>query len=115
VANAVKFTPGGGVVSIRAEYGEGGGLVLVVSDTGIGIDRVAIDSLCEPFVQANSSISRRFGGTGLGLAISHKLVAMHGGTLTIDSALGQGTTVRAGFPAARVIARPRRMAVDVMR
>jgi signal transduction histidine kinase len=115
LANAVKFTPGGGVVSIRAEYEEGGGLVLVVSDTGIGIDRVAIDSLCEPFVQANSSISRRFGGTGLGLAISHKLVAMHGGTLTIDSALGQGTTVRAGFPAARVIAGPRRMAVEVMR
>jgi signal transduction histidine kinase len=115
LGNAVKFTPGGGVVSIRAESEEDGGLVLVVSDPGIGIDRMAIASLCEPFVQANSSISRRFGGTGLGLAISHRLVAMHGGTLTIESALGQGTTVRAGFPADRVVAGPRHMAVNVVR
>ena len=105
LANAVKFTPGGGRVSIRIESNQDGGLVLVVSDPGVGIDQMVIASLCEPFTQANSSISRRFGGTGLGLAISQRLVVMHGGTLTIESALGQGTTVRANFPADRVVGR----------
>jgi signal transduction histidine kinase len=105
LANAVKFTPGGGMVSIRIETERDGGLVLVVSDPGVGIDPAAIASLCEPFTQANSSISRRFGGTGLGLAISQRLVVMHGGTLTIESALEQGTTVRASFPRVRVVGR----------
>ena len=104
LANAVKFTPADGVVTIRIEHAANGDLVLVVSDTGIGIDPVALTSLCEPFVQADASIARRYGGTGLGLAISRKLVAMHGGALTIESAVGQGTTVRARFPASRVVA-----------
>ena len=85
----------------------GGGLTFAVTDTGIGIEPAALASLCEPFTQADASISRHYGGTGLGLAISRKLMTLHGGTLTIDSTLGQGTTVRIGFPAARVIEMPR--------
>lgn len=105
VTNAVKFTPGGGVVSIRIEQAANGDLVLAVADTGIGIDPAVLTSLFEPFTQADASIARKYGGTGLGLAISRKLVDLHGGALTIESALGLGTTVRVTFPAARVVAR----------
>jgi len=102
LSNAVKFTPNGGVVSLRIEHAEAG-VTLVVTDTGIGIDADALQSLCEPFHQADASISRKFGGSGLGLAISQKLLALHGATFTIESVPGQGTTVRAKFPPERVV------------
>jgi signal transduction histidine kinase len=104
LSNAVKFTPEGGRVSVRAEQTDSGGLFIVVADTGIGINPVALASVGEPFVQADASRSRRFGGTGLGLAICRKLAALHGGDLTIESSPGKGTTVRVIFPAARVVA-----------
>jgi signal transduction histidine kinase len=102
LSNAVKFTPDGGVVSLRIEHASEG-VALVVTDTGIGIEAEALQSLCEPFHQADASISRKFGGSGLGLAISRKLLALHGATLTIESTLGQGTTVRANFPFGRIV------------
>jgi signal transduction histidine kinase len=107
LTNAVKFTPEGGLVSIYTERAANGDLVLVVADTGIGIDAAVLPTLCEPFTQADGSISRRYGGSGLGLTISQKLVVLHGGTLTIESTLGQGTTVRAAFPANRVMTNSR--------
>ena len=76
---------------------------MVVTDTGIGIEAEALQSLCEPFQQADASISRKFGGSGLGLAISRKLLALHGATLTMESTSGQGTTVRANFPPERIV------------
>jgi signal transduction histidine kinase len=103
LTNAVKFTPSGGMVSIRAERTDAGELAVIVADTGIGIDPAALPRLCQPFVQADASTSRRYGGSGLGLAISNRLVALHGGTLTIASALGQGTKVCVNFPASRVV------------
>jgi signal transduction histidine kinase len=102
LSNAVKFTPNGGVVSLSIEHAEEG-VSLVVTDNGIGIEAEALQSLCEPFQQADPSISRKFGGSGLGLAISRKLLALHSATLTIDSTLGQGTTVRANFPPERIV------------
>ena len=105
LANAVKFTPEGGSVSIRVEWLPDGGIVLVVADTGVGIASAALATLGEPFVQGDTSTTRTHGGTGLGLAISRKLMLLHGGTLTIDSVVGQGTTVRAVFPKARVLAK----------
>jgi PAS domain S-box-containing protein len=102
LANAVKFTPNGGAVSLRIEHAVAG-VGLVVTDTGIGIEAGALQSLCEPFQQADASINRKFGGSGLGLAISRKLLALHGATLTIESTLGQGTTVRVNFPPDRVV------------
>ncbi len=107
LANAVKFTPADGSVAIGVEWHDNGGLALVVRDTGIGIDADALQSLCEPFQQADASIARKFGGTGLGLTICRRLLDLHGGTLSIESAAGQGTTVRAVFPASRVIGVPR--------
>jgi signal transduction histidine kinase len=102
LSNAVKFTPSGGVVALRMENTDAA-MALVVSDTGIGIDAPALRSLGQPFQQADSSIGRRFGGSGLGLAISRKLLALHGGALTIDSMPGHGTTVRAFIPRERIV------------
>jgi signal transduction histidine kinase len=104
LGNAVKFTPPGGSVSLRTELLNDGGLALVVADTGIGIEAAALRTLCEPFRQADASISRRFGGTGLGLAISRKLLAWHDAALEIESRPEHGTTVRILFPKARVVA-----------
>ena len=103
LANAVKFTSANGTVSVRTERAANGYIALVVADTGIGIDPSKVGSLCEPFTQADASISRTYGGSGLGLAISRKLVTLHGGTLTVESIPGQGTAVRLTFPASRAI------------
>jgi signal transduction histidine kinase len=102
LSNAVKFTPAGGVVSVGVEQ-SADGITLSVSDTGIGIEASALQSLCQPFCQADASISRKYGGSGLGLAICQKLLALHGGTLAIDSSPGLGTTVRAVFPQERIV------------
>ena len=104
LTNAVKFTPSGGTVAIRGGRAANGDVMLAVADTGIGIDSAALPSLGQPFTQADASISRTYGGTGLGLSISRKLLAMHGGELTIESCPGQGTTVRVVFPSIRVLA-----------
>jgi signal transduction histidine kinase len=112
MSNAVKFTPPGGLVSIRIEEASHDAMAIVVADTGIGIDPAALASLCEPFTQADSSISRNYGGTGLGLAISRKLVALLDGTLTIESTPGEGTVVRVTFPAERIIIRAKGAIVD---
>jgi signal transduction histidine kinase len=99
--NAVKFSPAGGSVVIQVEPTTTDGVVVRVSDDGIGIDPEVAGSLFEPFHQADASIGRRFGGTGLGLAISRKLMVLMGGALEITSASGKGTTVRVMFPATR--------------
>ena len=103
LGNAVKFTPRDGTVSVDAQRRRDGSLAIAVRDTGIGIDHAVLQLLGEPFHQADASINRRFGGSGLGLAICRRLLALHGGTLEIDSEPGEGTTVRAILPAWRVM------------
>jgi signal transduction histidine kinase len=105
LTNAVKFTPAGGQISIGTETGPDGAFVVFVADTGIGIDGEALPRIAQPFRQADSSISKKYGGTGLGLAICRKLMFLHGGTIDIESAKDRGTTVRMRFPAARVLSR----------
>ena len=106
LANGVKFTSAGGSVTAGIVARDDGGLEVVVTDTGIGMDETALRHVFEPFRQADHSISRRFGGTGLGLAISRRLMELHDGALTADSAPEQGTTVRIVFPRERVVAVP---------
>ena len=94
-SNAVKFTASGHVVvAVDAVASAGGRLRLriEVTDTGIGIAKEAQARIFESFTQANESILDRFGGTGLGLAIVKQLVELHGGTIGVVSALGQGST-----------------------
>jgi CheY-like chemotaxis protein/two-component sensor histidine kinase len=97
VSNAVKFTAAG-EVSVRVGIDETGGERLLVraevSDTGIGIPPGRIAALFEPFLQEDSSTTRRFGGTGLGLAISRQLVELMGGELTATSVPGEGSVFR---------------------
>jgi two-component system cell cycle sensor histidine kinase PleC len=104
LSNAIKYTPEGGRVSIRGDVTVGGAGLLVVRDTGIGIAADDLKRLGEPFVQLESTMTRRFGGSGLGLAIARALVEMHGGRIAIDSELGGGTTVTIAFPPDRVVA-----------
>ncbi len=106
MANAVKFTPAGGIVTVRGERLADGSFAVAIADTGVGIAPEVLPTLFEPFQQADASISRRFGGTGLGLAISRKLMALHGGRLEIASQPGEGTVVQAVFPPHRVIEVP---------
>ncbi len=95
VGNAIKFTEKGEVLTrVCLEEGRGEAVVLrfEVTDTGIGIPADKLDTIFEPFEQADGSTTRRFGGTGLGLAISSKLVGMMGGTIAADSRPGLGST-----------------------
>jgi two-component system phosphate regulon sensor histidine kinase PhoR len=103
VENAIKYTPPGGHVVVRAASarGEQAGMVeLTVEDTGIGIPAQDLPRLTERFFRVDKARSRALGGTGLGLAIVKHLVQAHGGTLTITSTFGSGTSVRVCLPAA---------------
>lgn len=93
ISNAVKFTEIGGVwISVSYSQDVGGRLVFDVRDTGIGIAEDQIGKLFGAFVQADSSMTRRFGGTGLGLQISKRLAEMLDGTITVNSQFGRGST-----------------------
>ena len=93
VGNAVKFTEQGSV-RLVAERGESGRVVLSVIDTGIGMDAESQGRLFRDFAQADASVARKFGGTGLGLSIAKRIVDRMGGSLTVTSAVGQGSTFR---------------------
>ena len=104
LSNALKFTPPSGSVRFAAQPQPGGGLNLVVEDTGIGMGEETFAAALEPFRQLDGRLSRRFEGTGLGLFIAKSLAELHGGTLAVRSALGQGTTVTIALPASLVVA-----------
>ena len=101
VGNAVKFTPGGrvdvDVSSLGTRDGATACLLLVVSDTGVGISDAVLQTIFEPFTQADATYARSFQGAGLGLAIVKNLVALMGGELAIDNA-GEGTAVYLSLP-----------------
>ncbi|MDG4880295.1 PAS domain-containing sensor histidine kinase [Mesorhizobium sp. WSM4884] len=97
VSNAVKFTPDGGSVLIGAKR-VGSRLHFWVSDTGIGIAEEDMANLGKPFMQIQNDYTRRFEGTGLGLSLVKGLVALHEGTMSIESAPGEGTTVTISLP-----------------
>ncbi|HEY0600762.1 HAMP domain-containing sensor histidine kinase [Brevundimonas sp.] len=103
LSNAVKFTPPGGTVTITVE-GVGPYLELVVSDTGVGIAPEDVRRLGRPFEQAGE-IEQRRQGTGLGLSLVRAFAELHGGRMSIDSTLGEGTAVTVRLPVAQV-ARP---------
>src|SRR5690606_19994616 len=98
LSNAVKFTPQGGRISLWLGAAADGTLQFTVTDNGIGIAPGDIPKVLTPFGQVESTYARRFGGTGLGLPIAKSLVEMHGGHLTLESALGEGTKVSFTLP-----------------
>lgn len=97
VSNAIKFTERGGTVTVSAGV-EGSRLVLRVADTGVGIAAEDLKRVGDPFFQAGKTYQRRHEGTGLGLSIVKSLVGLHGGEMTVQSRIDEGTTVTVALP-----------------
>ncbi|MGE0224405.1 MAG: ATP-binding protein [Acetobacteraceae bacterium] len=99
ISNGIKFTEKGYVhVAVRRDAADRGRLAFTVTDTGIGIAPEVQTRLFQEFRQGDSSISRRFGGSGLGLAICRRLVGLMGGSIAVESTLGQGSRFRFDIP-----------------
>ena len=98
LSNALKFTDEGGQVEIKAQQGGLGQFLLSVRDTGIGIKAEDIQRLFTEFEQLDTGAARRFGGTGLGLALTRKIVELSGGSISIKSELGKGSTFTVILP-----------------
>jgi len=105
VNNAVKFTRHGGV-TVRVRHSVGAGLSIQVEDTGIGMSAEQREQIFEPFTQADSSMTRRFGGTGLGTTIAKQLVGLMKGNIKVASTPGKGTcfTVQLPLPPGNAVA-----------
>ncbi len=106
LSNATKFTKDGVIkVEVRRVTEQAGEFIeIAVADTGIGMTPDEVAKLFQPFVQADQSITRRFGGTGLGLSITRKLATMMGGDVTVRSAKGEGSTFTMRLPYERALA-----------
>lgn len=102
VSNAAKFSPDGGCVRVTTEVVRGC-ITITVEDDGIGIAPDDMAMVMQPFGQAENAISPKQEGTGLGLPLAKGLVELHGGTLSLDSVVGQGTRVTVAFPATRTV------------
>ncbi|MGA2087722.1 MAG: ATP-binding protein [Stellaceae bacterium] len=105
ITNAIKFSHPGGHVELSARLVKNG-LEIAVSDHGIGMDKMEIETAVTRFGQVASTWSRRHAGTGLGLPLAIGLVELHGGRLTIESVKDAGTTVRVFLPAERALPSP---------
>jgi len=101
LANAVKFTPEGGRVTVRGRTSVATATI-AIEDNGIGIPKQALKNLGRPFEQVESQLTKRHKGSGLGLAIAKSLVELHGGAIRIRSTPGVGTIVLLRLPLAGV-------------
>ena len=97
MSNAIKFTDQGGEVQLEAHQGPSS-ISIIVQDNGIGISQSQISQLGKPFAQLENQMTKTHPGTGLGLAISRSLIDLHGGKLTIESEIGEGTRVEVCLP-----------------
>jgi signal transduction histidine kinase len=104
LSNAVKFTPAGGTVSLTASLDGDGDVLIRIKDNGIGMRKADIEQAFLPFVQLDQPSPRGDTGTGLGLSLSKTLIEAHGGTLSLESELGFGTTATIRLPKARTVA-----------
>lgn len=102
LSNAIKFTAPGGKITVGGEVLSSGSLVLSVTDTGIGMSAEDITKSLKPFGQAEAGFELSKDGTGLGLYLCRNLMQAHGGDITVDSRVGEGTSVWAVFPPERV-------------
>lgn len=103
ISNAIKFTPDGGMIFVRAYLNDSQGISIAVKDTGIGMSQDGIVKALKPFEQADGTHSRRHEGTGLGLHLCTNFMKLFGGSLRIESEPGKGTTVTVHFPLERTI------------
>ena len=106
LSNAVKFSHEKGEVKVSFSGSPEDGILIQVTDHGIGIDAEDIERVFRPFEQVESAYARKNGGTGLGLPFAKKLAEIHGGSLTLESAINKGTTVSIRLPANRFLPQP---------
>jgi CheY-like chemotaxis protein len=100
ISNAVKFTPAGSI-TVRGRTDRANGVVrIAVTDTGIGIAEGDIAYIFDEFRQVDGGTTRKYEGTGLGLAITRRLIEMHGGTISVESTVGHGSTFTFTLPIA---------------
>lgn len=97
VENAVRFTPRGGRITL-ATYAAEDGVVIEVSDTGIGMDEERLHTLSQPFALGDATFTREGAGPGLGISISRAIAELSGGHMAIDSTISMGTTVAISLP-----------------
>jgi signal transduction histidine kinase len=97
VTNALRYTPAGGSVALRAQA-SAGGVLLMVSDTGSGIAPDELPKIFDRFYRGDRARRANSGESGLGLAIAKSIVEAHGGTIAVQSALGSGTTMLLALP-----------------
>ncbi len=107
VGNAIKFTKKGEIkvtarlLDNQLTQGDGQWLEIAIIDSGIGIDKANFDAIFESFEQLEGTTTRKYGGTGLGLAVCKQLVGLHGGSITVDSTLGLGSTFTFTLPVSK--------------
>jgi len=99
VDNAIKFSPDGGTVTVRA-WADENQIYVSVADEGIGIAPDHLNRVFERFYQVDGTTKRRFGGMGVGLAPVWEIVEAHGGTVTVGSEPGEGSTFTVALPQA---------------
>ena len=104
LANAIKFTPAGGKIEFSIWCSQDDGYAFRIADNGIGMAQEDIPTAMHHFGQIDSALNRRYEGTGLGLPLTKALVELHGGTLDLQSKLGEGTAVTIRLPAWRILA-----------
>jgi two-component system, cell cycle sensor histidine kinase PleC len=114
LSNAIKFTLPGGQVEVSAEQAEDGATLVSIDDTGIGIAPEDLETAMTPFAQVDSSLARKYEGSGLGLPLAKTLTELHGGTLSLRSVLGEGTTAVVRFPPSRSVRGARTSATPAM-
>ena len=102
--NAVKFTSAGEIVIKGQSAAQRDSIEIEISDTGVGIEQSKIDSIFEPFHQADNSIQRSFSGLGIGLTVARRMTELVGGKLSVTSQVGVGTRVNMSFPSQVMVA-----------
>jgi signal transduction histidine kinase len=102
LANAVKFTPDGGLITLRARRSGADAMMFAVEDSGVGIPRAEIGRIFEAFHQVDATAEREYGGAGLGLSLVVKLVELMGGEVKVASVEGQGSTFTVKLPLRQV-------------
>ena len=102
LSNGIKFTPAGGKTTLRI-WREHHQVIFEVEDTGIGISQQQLPLLFETFQQLEHPLQRNYGGTGLGLALTKQLIELHGGTIEVESAVGEGSIFTVCLPSQSII------------
>ncbi len=103
ISNAIKYTPDGGHIDIKLKKGQRKNVFITVTDNGIGIPKEDVAHLFERFYRVEKSRNQDAGGTGLGLAIAKELIEAHGGRISVESELNNGTSVTIELPIECVI------------